>query len=357
MTNKKIKRGRPKIIHDSFTVKFSLDAYLKVKKFCELAGDDEWLGFLIKDSQRTNGSEVVVNDIYFPPQSISGASVHLKAEDFTEEIANLIKTEEGRKLLPLFCGWIHSHNTMATFYSATDEEANDRMRQYMPQSKVFLSLVVNNEMQFLGKAIIKTNKREHEVDKVIFSLDYSKLESINRQCKNLFKKAEKEKIVSVAQTKAFYGYGGYGYRTYNSYYQRDNTPKVPRKFIGSMDLDLVRKVIDRENKVIMLKRLSWNIKDFIKKHRIKNKNIRKAVDFLFRALYHRKVNEEQAIQIFAKTSKKKKVRDNYIPRDLQHRRLPVHPRVRKAWEQEFIDESFEEYQRRKQEEEDYHGFY
>jgi len=338
------KRGRPKIKFNNFTVKFSLDAFIKIKKYCELAGKDEWLGFLLRDEDNTTENTVTVTDVYFPPQTIGGASCKLDADKFADEIVKLISTEKGKAMLPKFCGWIHSHCDMDVFFSATDVEANNIMRQYMPQSKIFISTVVNNELRFLGKSIIKTNGKDYMVDNVNFVLDYNNFKKIEKFCTKEFKKARQEIAVKVP-VQFYHGvYHNHGAKNYT--YKR--SPRIPKKFRKTLKIKMISKIIIVENNCVMLKALPSTIKDFIKKNKIRNKLHKQVVQFIFRGLYHRKFKELQVFEIFGKNyvPPKKKVKQ-FVHRDSKHR--PISKDGWKLWkdDQDYEELSFDEYQRKK----------
>lgn len=350
------KVGRPKLKFDEFEVNFSLDAFLKIKKYCELAGSDEWLGFLLKDDKKSNENLIVINDIYFPPQTIGGASCSLKSVEFSDEIVKLISTKEGKDMLPKFCGWIHSHCDMNVFYSTTDDEANKRMRQYMPESKIFISAVVNNEMKLLGKAIIKTNGKDYVVDNVIFNLDYSGIKPIIDECTKNWVKAEKEIFVPVIVP---------NYKYYNNDvngYSYKRSIKVPSKFKNSLTARIVFDISKKENKVVLLKNLPKEIKNFIKNYKIKlSKTQKNAVYFLFNALYHKKLSTDDALEIFGNDYKeiKTKVNNDFVPRDKNFKPF-INSNEWKAWrnldEYDEISYEEEEYRRQKQFEEDCYGY-
>jgi len=103
------------------TVLIEAAAWARLRHWVNLAGNDEvsCLGLIeeIKDCDRITA--LLVSDIYLLEQEVSGADTEL--ED--KAVANLMihLATEGVDTSRLKC-WIHSHSTMKTFWSGTDEE-------------------------------------------------------------------------------------------------------------------------------------------------------------------------------------------------------------------------------------------
>lgn len=87
-------------------VEVPIDLY---RAWTELAADfaTEWMAYLIGSMDATTGRGAIT-EMYFPPQSASGAHVEMPDEAF--------------RVRPGTIGAVHSHNTMAAFFSQTDRD-------------------------------------------------------------------------------------------------------------------------------------------------------------------------------------------------------------------------------------------
>jgi hypothetical protein len=103
------------------TVYIEDSAWAKLRHWVKLAGNDEvsCLG-LVEEIKNGNGTTaLLVSDIYLLEQEVSGADTELNDKAVADLLIQL--ATEGLDTSRLKC-WIHSHSTMKTFWSGTDDD-------------------------------------------------------------------------------------------------------------------------------------------------------------------------------------------------------------------------------------------
>jgi len=170
----------------------------KIEALMDTMGSDEWLGLLKGQELRSDNKGWIVKDIYIPEQKVTGSSAVKKENGEPEDVF----------------GIIHSHHSMGTFWSGTDEKHAN--------SNFDVSLVVDSDMNIKGICKVETpcGKRMHiepdidvinEYDKMLEWADEMKDEKI------------KKKTYTTGNTR-WAGYGGY-----NSYYRNNKSKKKSNK--------------------------------------------------------------------------------------------------------------------------------
>jgi proteasome lid subunit RPN8/RPN11 len=137
----------------SLKVKMPENVYNKIKYACTKIPSVEWSGVLfytVEGSIKEPEKMVLVLQDILPMQK--GVSSYTEYT-FDERVIEFI-TKEGREDWKM--GHIHSHNNMGVFFSGTDcSELHDNA----PQHNFYLSLIVNNKMEFTAKVgYIATSK-------------------------------------------------------------------------------------------------------------------------------------------------------------------------------------------------------
>ena len=89
------------------------------------------------------GEKFIVEDMFIIKQEVSSSSV-----DFDEEAVNMLLLEcmDSKKVIS---GWLHSHNTMAAFWSGVDDSTISSLNDYI--GKWVLSIVGNKKMELVGR--------------------------------------------------------------------------------------------------------------------------------------------------------------------------------------------------------------
>ena len=164
-------------------------AFLKIKYYTELT-DDEISG--IGKSEVTPEKDIVVTDIIIFKQknTMSGTTI----EDGEQEKFFLELTKKGDNTKKNWNIWWHSHNTMSTFWSATDDET---IQSHIGLQSYLISIVTNKKGEFKARLDIfpKDNSPFGQQTFSTTNLDVEILhsESINKQrmkLESIIEKAE-----------------------------------------------------------------------------------------------------------------------------------------------------------------------
>lgn len=157
------------------------DVQKKIKQLTRMYPDLEWMAGLI-GKKTENG--YTITEIMIPEQIVTGGTV--KA---TNKGARQLSETEG------VVGWIHSHNTMSSFQSSTDEETANSHG---------LTMTVNNDLEYSGlaKTTIKINDKEKEV---LVEIDpiFEEERAWDKELEEIAKKnitEEKEKVKTETKT-------------------------------------------------------------------------------------------------------------------------------------------------------------
>lgn len=123
--------------------------YKKIWYLCSKINNVEWSGVLFWKYEGNLENEetfkIVAEDVY-PMHKGSQAYTEFVFDDtvFTYQMDN--------DLLDCKIGLIHSHNNMGVFFSGTD---NEELQENAGNHNTYLSLIVNNRMEFKAKLAIK----------------------------------------------------------------------------------------------------------------------------------------------------------------------------------------------------------
>lgn len=131
----------------------------KITEWCRNFPNNEWSGVIFyttEGSMQDNTFKIHCKDIYV--QNIGSAT-------YTEydENADSVNYADEHNLLDCYTGTIHSHNTMAAFFSGTDDNTLKERSKDMPH---FLSVIVNNKLDCVAKItkILKFDKASISYD-------------------------------------------------------------------------------------------------------------------------------------------------------------------------------------------------
>lgn len=176
-------------------------SFERIRAFLKVSEGDEFVALLLRNTDlKPEERTVLIDDIILPPQSVSGSSCVLDADKFANEVEKIIK--ETPELMPKFCGVIHSHNSMSTFFSTTDDEMHQTLLKYMSGNSIFVSIVINDKLETQGKVLIRVPFGQFEYDKVSVIFDYPIRQETLDSCKKEWKK--KIKIRQFQQEMWFY---------------------------------------------------------------------------------------------------------------------------------------------------------
>lgn len=138
----------------------SKDIFKKIQYLCKKISKVEWSGILfysVKGSiKKPEEMEIVLEDI-LPMDKGTGS---FTSYDFNEDVIDFIERDEDvRETWKI--GHIHSHNSMAVFFSGTDmDELVDNTQNH----NYYLSLIVNNYMEMTAKVAFRAKlDKEHEI--------------------------------------------------------------------------------------------------------------------------------------------------------------------------------------------------
>jgi hypothetical protein len=136
-------------IKKAITVRISLDAYLRIRKYVDLA-DGEVGGTLFGTVDIKSGVINIVS-VDLPPQMVSSSSIEYKhimpdAEQLVE-LVNAVRDSTGVSQGVKLLGTWHSHGTMGVFASVVDSDCAKKFLATPPviPNTLFVSLVFNKQ--------------------------------------------------------------------------------------------------------------------------------------------------------------------------------------------------------------------
>lgn len=177
--------------NEKIKIFFSEKAYESIRSYCALLPNIEWCAGL-KGIKKENG-DYEISDLIFPEQE--GAAAHIEVSD--NGARELHQEKE-------IIGWLHSHNTMAAFFSGEDlENASDFQ----------ISVTVNNDLDTASKVRIQLScGRTTLVDaEAVFMVEEEEI------------KDEYKEIVTAKFKERQYSYKSYGRYGKNEYeYKKEN---------------------------------------------------------------------------------------------------------------------------------------
>lgn len=132
------------------------EVYRKIKEWCLYLPDKEWSGtlFYTTEGSFADGSfTAICKDIYVSDIGTGG---------FTEfdHKADIVSYADEHDLLDCYQALIHSHNSMAAWFSATDTHTLIEEGMTMPH---FLSLIVNNQGNYVAKITRRVTLKTTEI--------------------------------------------------------------------------------------------------------------------------------------------------------------------------------------------------
>jgi len=119
----------------------------KIINYAKAAKDLEISGFADCKYDKELG-QIIVGEVYLLEQSVGGATVHMDEEAVSKFNMELVK--KGVKQLPQI--WWHSHVDMGAFFSGTDQETSEQLRN----DSYSVSLVVNKRGDSHARMYINT---------------------------------------------------------------------------------------------------------------------------------------------------------------------------------------------------------
>ena len=150
-----------------------------------------------------DGDKFVVENMFIVKQEVSSSSV-----DFDEDAVNMLLLE-CMDTKQVVAGWLHSHNTMASFWSTTDDTTINKLNAYI--GKWVLSIVGNKKMELVGRIdyISQTPFGENSVrvdDVPIHTLPEISQDDMDMIDNTVSENVTKKKVVNYGYNN-LYGYG------------------------------------------------------------------------------------------------------------------------------------------------------
>tara|TARA_R110000851_G_scaffold15872_1_gene52235 strand:- start:2065 stop:3096 length:1032 start_codon:yes stop_codon:yes gene_type:complete len=151
-----------------FTITMSAYVYQRMRYLVDnVDAEVAWLGTVEKKGNAFN-----ITEIYVFNQEVTGSSVSAESDDIAALTNELIEKQGKEKTLmdivPNLRAFCHSHHTMKTFWSATDEDGIDGLGN----SQFLISLVLNRAGSMLGRVDFFAPHRIIILD-VPVSIDYA----------------------------------------------------------------------------------------------------------------------------------------------------------------------------------------
>jgi proteasome lid subunit RPN8/RPN11 len=132
------------LLQEKLQLVIPLDSYRKIMAYAE-ACDTEISGFADVEYDKET-AKLIVGKVYLLEQTAGGANVHMDEEAVAKFNVEMIK--KGVKQLPRL--WWHSHVNMEAFFSGTDENTTEQLRN----DTFNVSLVVNKRHDMKAKVNI-----------------------------------------------------------------------------------------------------------------------------------------------------------------------------------------------------------
>jgi len=244
-----------------FKLIISKDIEKKIRRLCSAFNDKEWSGPLF--FKETSGSimdveSLVIEAVDLFPADLGSAS-YTEYDNMDRINTNLYSHQEymdDKDLLEASIGHIHSHNTMPSFFSGTDDT---ELVSHAKNHDYYLSLIVNNNMQCVAKIcetveIINTQKiigrnkiptiiekKSSGVIKYDAIIEFENSEKIEDE---YFEKAMSalEKHISIKTAKSYQpGYGSFDIQQYKNTYGNKFATNITspeskkNKFVGNSE--------------------------------------------------------------------------------------------------------------------------
>lgn len=158
-------------LQNKFKCFIKKEALEKIEFFCDKISTTEWSGVLFYtiDGSMKDINSLVVNviDVFLLDIGTAGATDYEYEDDYIQyRVQNPQLLEEG-----IFIGHIHSHNSMATFFSGTD---TGELTASAPLHNVFVSLIVNNAGTYsIGLSVQGKYKSTSVIEQTINFNDFS----------------------------------------------------------------------------------------------------------------------------------------------------------------------------------------
>ena len=149
---------------------------------------------LEKVEQLTDGNlRLVLDDILIPPQEASTGEVDIDGKSQVEMFK-----EYGAEKCQRIIGHWHSHHTMGTFFSQTDETM---MKSYS-ENKSFCIFIVSSEGKHLIRMVFRNKPYEFKIENVEYEVEED--EAIKSEMEEEIKKKVKEPVVTSTTTSFTY---------------------------------------------------------------------------------------------------------------------------------------------------------
>jgi hypothetical protein len=138
----------------------------KIKLLCQEIPKVEWSGVLfysiVGSIKEPNNMEIILNDILPMDKGTSSFTSY----NIDDRLLDYYSEKPGA--MDLKMGHIHSHNTMSVFFSGTDME---ELTENADSHNFYLSLIVNNFMDFTAKVGFIANSESKIVNVSSYALD------------------------------------------------------------------------------------------------------------------------------------------------------------------------------------------
>jgi len=182
-------------------IKLSEKAFYKIRCFNKLGSSKEWLAVCIGGKNENIENGIFIEDLYLPFQKVSSSFCEIDEEKFGNELVKLAKTD--KDFFKKCVGWIHSHNTMSSFHSGTDDNTIRELLKYFDTNKIAVSIVVNNDNDIDAKVYLKTEYGNIIMEGVVSVLNEFDENKIPSNLKSQFSKKVEERTYSTTNGNSF----------------------------------------------------------------------------------------------------------------------------------------------------------
>lgn len=250
-------------LKDTIKVVMPSDVLLKIQQLCRIISTVEWSGILLYETtgsiQDPKNMVITLKDIIL----MNKGSHSYTEYSFTEkkrdqsgyEDRHIDYCEEFEEALTWQIGHVHSHQDMSVFFSGTDME---ELEDNSPSHNFYLSLIVNNKMDFMAKVsfiataemkeavsytALDENGNEYTIEKSVLKAKKEKLfiydcaieSDLDNIPEETFFERNLKEVLSKTSTPVNTGFNGFQSRGTGSNNFQNNTttfnkPATPAKF-------------------------------------------------------------------------------------------------------------------------------
>jgi proteasome lid subunit RPN8/RPN11 len=169
-------------------------AYYKMMLYTQLVSTE--IGGILLGQTKKN--KTTIDDVVLIEQDVSGGSVNFDQDQMAKFM------EDNPDYVPMIAGWWHSHGSMGTFFSPTDDTTTREMANIAGRCIAIVSVMGREGFKFLAAS--SDGKKIENISNVICKPEHLDLV---KECNKEIAKKVKQKVYTY--TPSQYGNGGYGH--------------------------------------------------------------------------------------------------------------------------------------------------